>query len=315
MTVHQLLTAIANPGVMGMLCLLGLCLWMFFHPESDDAPKLLLLILGILAFGPLSEAIMKVETDSSPLKFDFFLLLIDKSLGVSAFSLASRLSAGEQAVLFAVYQSLLGLMILWYGLLLCSKNGRARPFLIASILTFVAGPCLYLIVPARGPRHAFGGLFPYGDPVVSPVLIKLDGWPNAMPSLHVATALLFVFFAGRTLTLRAAAWAFLAGTVLSTLAFEHYVIDLVVAAPFACFVTWTAEGRFGRAAAGFALVLAWLLTIRFFSPALIGHPIPLRILAAATVGMSGLYLWDQRGTPAGGVPETQVGGPFVRSSC
>jgi len=62
-------------------------------------------------------------------------------------------------------------------------------------------------------------------PDVSPVLVQLNGWPNAIPSLHVSTALLFLLFAGESRVRRCMAWAYLAGSVGATLAFEHYMID------------------------------------------------------------------------------------------
>jgi hypothetical protein len=74
-----------------------------------------------------------------------------------------------------------------------------------------------------------------GHSNVAPVLVPLEGYPNAMPSLHVATAVLLVLFARRNRWLLSVSLFFLAATVAATLALEHNVIDLVVAVPFACF--------------------------------------------------------------------------------
>jgi len=134
-----------------------------------------------------------------------------------------------------------------------------------------------------GPRYAFGALFPMGSPNVAPMPALLEGYPNAMPSLHMATALLLVLFTGRIRWLLSVALLFLAGTVAATLAFEHYVIDLVVAVPFACFAAESARGRIIPAIKYLAVVLAWLALIRFASPGLIHHPWALRLLALFTV--------------------------------
>jgi hypothetical protein len=114
----------------------------------------------------------------------------------------------------------------------------------------------------------------------------LHGWPNAIPSLHVSTALLFLLFAGESRVRRGIAYVFLAGTIGATLAFEHYVIDLIVAVPFACFAALAAEGKNRKALSNLALVLGWLVAIRFATPTLVAYPIVLRTLALATVGLA-----------------------------
>jgi hypothetical protein len=259
---------------------------MLFRPHAPEPPRLLLFTLSLVAFGPIDDAYMDAASRSFPLKFDYFLYLVDKSLGVSAFSVARLFSEWQLFVLFIIYQSLIWVMMLWYWVVLKSRDGRPNRLLIAYLINFVAGPGLYLILPARGPRHAFGAAFPMGAPDVSPVLVQLNGWPNAIPSLHVSTALLFLLFAGKSRVRRGIAWAYLAGTVGATLAFEHYLIDLIVAVPFACFAALAAEGKFRKALSNFALVLAWLLAIRFATPALVAYPIVLRTLALATVGFA-----------------------------
>jgi hypothetical protein len=281
------ISAITSPSVLWMLAILGLALWMLFRPYGKDAPKILLLIM-VFAFEPLTRAVMNAENRGFPLKFDYFLYAIDKALGVSAFWVARMLSEWQRSVLFVVYQSLSAAMITWYGVSLRRRDGRPGSLLVAYLVTFGLGPCLYLIVPACGPRHAFGNVFPAGNPEVSLLPVPLNYWPNAIPSLHVATALLFVFFAGRNRVLGGIAWLYLALTVAATLAFEHYVIDLVVAVPFACFATLVTRGKVRQALFCLAAVLLWMLAIRFATPALIAHPALLRILALSTVGSAAL---------------------------
>jgi hypothetical protein len=122
----------------------------------------------------------------------------------------------------------------------------------------------------------------------------VDGWPNAIPSVHLATALLFVFFAGENRWLRGLAWIYAAGTVAATLAFEHYMIDLIVAVPFACFAALATRGRVRPALANLAVVVAWLLAIRFGTPVLIAHPLFLRALALATLVGAGFSMTAER---------------------
>jgi hypothetical protein len=291
---HGVPFAIASSAVGWMLCILGLLVWMWFHPREHFGPKILVLILVFSALGPVCDAVMNSENAHHPLKFDYFLYRVDRNLGVSAFSVARLFAEWQRSVLFQVYQSLTLAMIVWYGVHLRRRDGRPNRLLIAYAVNFVIGCCLYLVLPACGPRHAFGGTFPAGDPLVPLILVKVDRRPNAIPSLHVSTALLLVLFAGKSRVLRSIAWVYLAGTVAATLAFEHYTIDLIVAVPFACFVTRAAEGQFRHAAYHLTLVLGWMLSIRYATPILVASPAVLRMLACSTVALAAFSMAEKR---------------------
>jgi hypothetical protein len=293
------MTAFMNPGLIGMISVLGLCVWMLFRPHSNEVPKIFLFMMVSIALGPVCDAVMNVENRMFPLKFDYSLYLIDRGIGISAFSFARLLNEWQRSVLFFIYQSLGWIMIVWYACHLKKRDGRPNQLLIAYAIAYFAGACLYLIVPACGPRHAFQGLFPSGNPDVRPVLLQLNYWPNAIPSLHLATALLFLFFAGNSRALCCIAWVYVAGTAAATLAFEHYFIDLIVAVPFACFCTRAAEGRIGAAIGQLSLVLVWLLGIRYETPELVMHPLVLRLLVLVTVGVTALNMLGGRTSRSG----------------
>jgi hypothetical protein len=286
--------AIASSAAGWMLCILGLLVWMWFHPREHFGGKILVLIVVFLALGPICGAVMNSENAHHPLKFDYFLYRVDHNLGVSAFSVARRLAEWQRSVLYQLYQSLTLAMVVWYGVNIRRRDGRPNRLLIAYAVNFAFGCCLYLVLPACGPRHAFGAAFPAGNPVVPLLPVKLDRWPNAIPSLHLSTALLFVLFAGRSRVLRGIAWVYLAGTVAATLAFEHYTTDLIVAVPFACFVTRAAEGKSRRAAYHLAIVLAWMLSIRYATPVLVASPAVLRIVACSTVAFAAFSMGGKR---------------------
>lgn len=87
---------------------------------------------------------------------------------------------------------------------------------------------------------------------------------NAVPSGHLAWALL-LWWNSRPLMLgvRIAAGLFLLGTAVATLATgEHYLVDLVVAIPFAVAVDAAIGRRWIFAAAHAAVVLSWCLALR-----------------------------------------------------
>ena len=110
------------------------------------------------------------------------------------------------------------------------------------------GYFLYLIFPAAGPLYLTGRQFP-GSPfpfselrslllrghVLRMIPISQDVCRNAMPSLHMTWALLMAFNCKPFPRLvRALAVMYVFATVLGTLGTgEHYLIDLVVAFPFA----------------------------------------------------------------------------------
>lgn len=269
-----------------MFVVLGVCIWLLFQPEMRKVGRLLLVVVVSWLFLPIADGLMNLAGDHFLWKFDYSLYNIDKSLGLTSFVIARHVSGWSRLFLLAVYQSLLPAMYGWFAVNLERTRGKPYRLLVAYVVLMLAGPLLFTIVPGRGPRHAFGTQFPNGSPVVPFELVKLHGWPNAMPSVHLATALLFVLYAGKNRILQGIAWTYLVLTILATLAFEHYLIDLIVAVPFACFAAKAAEGRFRASMLLLALVLAWLSAIRFAAPQLASEPYFLRVLAVSTIAVS-----------------------------
>jgi hypothetical protein len=98
--------------------------------------------------------------------------------------------------------------------------------------TILAWP-FYEMFPACGPVYAFSG-FPWHIPkLVAPHVMRLNAYPNCMPSVHMTSALMFGFFLGRWRVGRWLGSVNVALTVLATLGLgEHYLIDLLAALPF-----------------------------------------------------------------------------------
>ena len=104
---------------------------------------------------------------------------------------------------------------------------------------YVVAALCYLWLPATGPGVAIAG-YPATAAAVQEVQAAMVSVPpaprNAMPSLHVSSAIwIFMLRAAlRRKWLFVAGALFVLGTAWATLAIgEHYVIDLVVAMPFA----------------------------------------------------------------------------------
>jgi hypothetical protein len=272
-----------NQIVFWSFVIVGLFVWLVFRPFATAPWKILGMIAVLVAIQPLTVVALNASNHAYPLKYDYVLQSIDQALGLTAFQISRLFTERERRILLFIYELLSAVMIAWYGAHLVIRRGEPRKLLYGYLIAFLVGGFLYGVVPAMGPRYAFGALFPMGSPHVAAVPAPLDGYPNAMPSLHAATALLLVLFTGRNRFLLSFSIFFLAGTVAATLALEHYVIDLVVAVPFACFAAELASARLISAAKYLGLVLLWLALIRFASPALAHHPWALRLMAVFSV--------------------------------
>jgi hypothetical protein len=223
---------------------------------------------------------MGQENGLVPWKYDHVLAGIDASLGLSGSTIASFLQGGWRLSLLVVYNLMVPMMIAWY---IAGRNGEGSgSIVVAYIAEMLAGPLLYAILPACGPLYAFRDQWLH-PPAVHPQLIRLSGMPNAFPSLHLATAVVFVFFSRGT-RWRSASLAMLAGTALATLSTgEHYFIDLVAGVAFGCFAATVGYKRIRAAALYLALALCWSLGVRFQFQFLMDHPGFLRVCAALTV--------------------------------
>ncbi len=299
----HLLALLLNPAILGILALLLSVFWML-RDESDRTRPLLVMALTLnLFFGFLLNVFMSREGSLLPLKYDDVLFRVDASLGVSAAAVALPLQGAWRIPLIVVYQLMVPMMIFWF---LVAQYRRLRgSVVLAYVAELVAGPVLYALLPACGPVYAFGAQWLH-PPAVEASAIRLSGMPNAFPSLHIATALVFVFFApGKAW--RAVALAFFAGTCLATLSTgEHYVIDLVSGLAFGCFAASVGRHRVRSALLFLGVALCWSLAIRFQAPFLIAHPGLLRGCAALTVALAVLAAGKEWSVPAMGAEEPAI---------
>jgi hypothetical protein len=147
----------------------------------------------------------------------------------------------------------------------------------------IAGFSLYFWYPATGPKYAFPS-FPVAPGLVHPAALLIQGVPNAMPSLHFGGALLIFWLSRPWRWLRITSGVYLAMTAVATLGLgEHYLVDLVVAVPYAlallAFISDTG-GRRVPLVAGTLMVAFWLSFLRMD----LFHPIASWALVLGTVG-------------------------------
>jgi len=274
-------TLIFNPALLGMISVFAAILWMLFDPKDKMRPLVVFAILINLFYGTALTIVLGREGSLLPWKYDLVLLQIDKALGVSAAAIALPLVHGFLRIpLIVVYESLLPLVLLCYFM---QRRAEARGVVLRAYVTeLVIGPIFYALLPACGPIYVFGAAWLH--PVMEPAhTIRLSGMPNAFPSLHVATAFLFLIFA-RHVFWRVAASVFLLGTILSTLSTgEHFVVDLIAGLTFGCFAGAVAHCRWQPAFVYLLILGSWSAAIRFGYAVLLAHPYALRFCALITV--------------------------------
>ena len=212
--------------------------------------------------------------------YDLFAFALDQRYGVQLSFVFGRLFTTWPSVgsffeeSYHVLPLLLGLL---YGLTR-RDAGSGQAFRVA-LLLFVAGilgVAFYSMIPVCGPRFAFPD-FPAEPALLYAGDLRLLALPtnierNGVPSLHFAWALLVWWnLRRRSKAYHLFTGGFLAATVVATLGTgEHYLVDLVVAVPFALTLQTlfiarppvTKERRWMTVAVGLGLTLAWVLALR-----------------------------------------------------
>jgi hypothetical protein len=225
---------------------------------------------GIPAFMLVQGWFRDLIAGKSPFTYDAVLLVLDRALGfdpaytVGRWFVASPLAAATCGLMYAALPVQVALV---YTAAVRGKAVRADPvrLLLTCAALQLVGAVVYRLVPAVGPRYVFDG-FPYTRPEVAPVLVAaaLEYPRNAVPSVHFALALVLLRAS------RGAGWVFAwsggwtAAIGLATLGMgEHYLIDLVVAVPFAFGIEalWERRG-FARPMMAAAITLAWIGAVR-----------------------------------------------------
>jgi hypothetical protein len=290
----RIISIFTNPAIIGTVALFLAVVWMIRDQKDKTRPLLVFALTLNLFFGFLLTVFMSREGGLLPWKFDHVLYCIDQALGIPAAAIARPLEGFWRIPLIVMYQLMVPMMIFWFFV---TRSGNPRASVVlAYVAELIAAPILYAIFPACGPIYAFGAQW-LNPPAVTATAVKLVGMPNAFPSLHLGTAFVFVLLAPGRLR-RAVSLAFLAATVLATLATgEHYVIDLIAGLAFGCFAANVGYRKTRRAVLYLALALAWSLTARFGYVVLIAHPALTRILAAATVAIAALAVYREWSAP------------------
>jgi len=288
----HVLLLLLNPAVLGILAVFLSIVWMLKDESDRTRPLLVFALVLNLFYGLILKLFLGREDGLEPFKFDPILFLMDKSLGIQSSWVASHFHGAGRVTLIVVYQLLIPVMVCWFFV---ARGKKARSALVmAYIAELVTGPVFYAILPACGPLYAFGKDWLHGT-VTRPDLIRLSGMPNAFPSLHMGTAMIFLLFAPSRVW-RGVALIFLMATALATMVTgEHYVIDLAPGLIFGCYAVYAGSRRWRQAGLYLAVGLVWSLAIRFGFNVLIGARwLPIS-MTALTVALAGYAVWREWG--------------------
>lgn len=263
-----------------------------------------------------------------PQVYDFFLFSYDASLVWQPGPELGRMFATHPWFRIACMIVYVGLAIpiaLVYGLQLRKKGRGALPVMYAFLLTGPIGILFYNLLPAMGPAHAFGRAFPFHLPNYAraahlvPNLVTIAGPRNAIPSLHMGWVLLAWWNSkGLSVAARAVVLYFVIFTVFATLGTgEHYLVDLIVAYPFAlllqamCKVTLPTRSsrRLLPMLVSLGTILVWFALLAFVPRFFWISPVISWLAAVATIASSTLlHRWmndrDQESAGQGAILAT-----------
>lgn len=273
----------------GAALILGLRALWSERDDRDNAIALLAPALVLIVFILGCARVLSLTSGVNPQTDDAWLYAFDGSLGFQPSFVLGRITYNSLSltrVALLTYLSLpfaMAFVCAWQ----IPRGARRVSWYMLTVLLLAgaAGWMLYTIVPGTGPTYAFGRGFPWDalpynalqhfalGKMKVPVTIPR----NAMPSLHVAWAVLLCWNSRRfSAALRSVMVLFLLITVFATLGTgQHYLVDLVASLPFAvsvqaaAFLLFRAQSAAGRsrlitaAIAGLAITFAWLGIVRF----------------------------------------------------
>ena len=217
-----------------------------------------------------------------PKTLDLYLLYFDGSLGFQpSFALAELFQRWRWLwwVSISFYIGLPMSIAIVYANQLLRRAAYAAPMIFAFVITGPLGVLFYNIFPATGPIHILRADFPFhplsffdlSHLLLEPISVHAPR--NAIPSLHMAWVLLVWWWSrGLSWWIKGISLAFLVFTIFATLGTgEHYLVDLVVALPFAVMIQGTStllwrsslRDQVTPIVAGALGTFGWLALLRF----------------------------------------------------
>ncbi len=289
-------------GAAGMVVATSYALW---SEDADGARARRAAALCVLLFPAylyLALLALNALAAAAPPTFDGMLAIADRSLVGDASFGVGRWLADHRAIrstAYLAYQGAPVVLVAGAGLYRRRRPRRGFDVLVGVVVAGALGFALYSIVPAAGPIYRWGAAFPLHPPRdIAPTLARAGGYPNAMPSVHMACAVIMLAALWPVgLKERAFGVLFITLTLIATLGFgQHYLIDLIVAVPFGMMAWLVAlrppNWRRWSLACG-ALVVVWLFALRWAAVP-VTAPSLAWLATSAAVTLSVGALWSMK---------------------
>jgi hypothetical protein len=301
---HQIGLCLGMLGRGSLAVLVWSAIWNDNETSRERYTELWLASVAVLLFIFASILALNLTIWAKLPVLDYYLYLFDGSLGFQPSFLLGRICLHYRFVGE-------GLRVIYWALplpiaIVCAGHLRSRsswrPLLILGSAGLL-GYLLYFLFPAAGPLYAAGSAFPNHPHPFSTlremhphrIILPVPAPRNAVPSLHLAWAMLLWFNSGSfSRVSRGFVLAYVILTVFATLGTgEHYLADLAVAVPFSVAVQalWTrARARYLVLAWTAALSFVWLVLLRYGTDLFLASPvIPWICLIASIVASFWLY--------------------------
>jgi hypothetical protein len=260
-------------GVIALLGYTGFCGFclLVYRAVTTGARELFRVILPALIFLTLSVMLadlLRLAIQRTTHRYDLEIYAMDNATWSGFLPFFGRLIVSHPWAVNVeeiVYAALPGVMILVFAFYTYRRHNLAMDLLGLYLTVAISGFLLYFVAPACGPIYAFGSSFPFSLPPVRTAKLASDilqHAPNAMPSLHLANALILYLNSKPWRSLQIFTLFFMVLTGVATLGSgEHYVTDLVVAIPFAVSLQLFFSSHRIAAAMPALLVTSWILAI------------------------------------------------------
>ncbi|HKV48435.1 MAG TPA: phosphatase PAP2 family protein [Candidatus Acidoferrales bacterium] len=252
---------------------------------TDEKRKTLFLaffpVLPFVVLGFFMPFILSWVSNVHPKTLDLYLLSFDYSLRVPFTFLFGQAFARSLFLAFtgwAFYMALpIPIAVVYAGQLVKCRE-KAFEAITAFLIVGPIALLFYYFFPAAGPHNLFGTGFPFhvfpmsAAPKLLLEPVATAGLRNAMPSVHLACALLAWWYSSKlSLAERAITFVFLVYTVFAVLGTgEHWFVDIVVACPFCIFLRGlcmrgdiASPRRIEAMSIGLGGTVAWLAALRF----------------------------------------------------
>ena len=211
--------------------------------EIPNWQRIALMLSSLLAFSEGSRAIvLGFLTNFSTVRYDQYINLIDSYLGNPSFVTRQFLN-GHQWLWWPVagaYNNLAKVFIaLLFWHLWCRPMEDAWMYVRAMVISPMLAVLVYAVIPVSGPIYAYKDFPALPDARLAPHVIHIAARPNCIPSVHMTSAILILWFLRKWWVGRIFSVAFIVLTVLSTLGGgEHYLFDLLIAVPYTVLVLY-----------------------------------------------------------------------------